>query len=151
MTWTGRKSLKVRFWEKVDVRRGSECWEWQAGRKARGYGTFDCQGKPTPAHRMAYTLTLGPIPEGLVIDHLCSNPPCVNPVHLEPVTQAENTRRGRAGAAQRARRARQTHCKNGHEFTADNTYRDPKKNSRSCKTCRAAALERYRSKKGSGS
>lgn len=85
-----------RFWAKVE--RTADCWEWQGSRDRGGYGSFNAlgvRGSPTVlAHRWAYEALVGPIPEGLVIDHLCENPPCCNPAHMEPVTVAENTRRG---------------------------------------------------------
>jgi hypothetical protein len=98
------------------------------------------------AHRLAYQLLVGPIPEGLVIDHLCRNPPCQNPAHMECVTHRENTLRG---ASPHAMNARKTHCKRGHEFTFQNTYVDAK-GCRSCLACRAAAAARKRKKKDCG-
>lgn len=73
------------------------CWIWQRSKSPQGYGRRSVPGRkgPAPAHRVAYEQAKGPIPDGLVIDHLCRNPSCVNPNHLEVVTCAENTRRGR--------------------------------------------------------
>ncbi len=79
-----------RFWEKVDVT--DDCWEWLATR-GRGYGKFKTDHQMKWAHRVAWEMLIGPIPDGLTLDHLCRNPGCVNPAHLEPVTQAENNRR----------------------------------------------------------
>lgn len=82
-----------RVWPKVDKNGPNGCWLW-TGTKARGYGQMIIAGKTAKAYRVVYELVIGPVPEGLVLDHLCRNPPCVNPAHMEPVTQAENVRRG---------------------------------------------------------
>ena len=79
-----------RFWAMVDA--SGDCWEWR-GARVRGYGTFKVDRKQLRAHRFAYELLVGPIPPGLELDHLCANPGCVNPAHLEPVTTAENVSR----------------------------------------------------------
>ncbi len=86
----------------------SGCWLWTGGITPRGYG----YGKSKHAHRYSYEAFVGPIPDGLEIDHLCRVTSCVNPDHLEPVTQRENQRR---------RWATVTHCKWGHEFSPENT------------------------------
>ncbi|MFZ2529632.1 MAG: HNH endonuclease signature motif containing protein [Rhodococcus sp. (in: high G+C Gram-positive bacteria)] len=92
---------------------------------------------------MAYELSVGDIPEGLVIDHLCRVRHCVNPAHLEPVTNRENTLRGDCVDANRERSLSRTHCKHGHELTPKNTYIDPR-GYRECRTCRRAAERRWR-------
>ena len=99
--WRGKKrSSVVRFWEKVAV--GATCWLWFAARQKKGYGLFR-DGKMVQAHRWAYERYVGAIPRHLVIDHLCRQPACVRPDHLEIVTNAENLQRGRKRAS--ARRA----------------------------------------------
>jgi hypothetical protein len=81
------------FWERVD--KSGECWLWTAGRTSMGYGKVHMPNRKTGlAHRRAYQLVNGPIPDGLVLDHLCRTPLCVRPDHLEPVTMRENTVRG---------------------------------------------------------
>ena len=86
------------------------------------------------AHRVAYELTNGPIPDGLELDHLCRVRHCVNPSHIEAVTHRENTLRGTGPIPHRAR---QSHCKHGHEFTPENTYRLPN----GCRHCRTCSIE----------
>ena len=109
------------------------CWLWRGHVKPTGYGQFYGQ----PAHRRVYEAIIGPIPAGLHLDHLCEVLVCVNPAHLEPVTHRENMRR---------RNAKVTHCKQGHEFTPENTYQMPS-GSRRCRACNRAAASRYRSTK----
>lgn len=107
----------------------SGCWLWTAYLDKKGYGRLRWQGKGCKAHRLVYELLVGPIPAGLQIDHLCRVRNCVNPAHMEPVTLAENVRRGTSGAINRTK----THCPKGHEYTADNTYTH--KGKRACKAC----------------
>lgn len=77
-----------RFWPKVD--KSGDCWIWTAGRYGFGHGQFSVKGRSTPAHRVSFEMANGPIPPGLVIDHICHNAPCVNPAHLRAVTQKQN-------------------------------------------------------------
>jgi len=119
-----------RFWSRVD--KSGDCWIWTAGVIQQGYGGFHpSKGVMVLAHRWAYEQLVAVIPEGLVIDHLCRVRRCVNPAHLEPVTNGENLRRG-AGYA--LRNGMRTTCVNGHEYTEENTYRDPKGGIR-CRQC----------------
>ena len=109
------------------------CWRWK-GAGSNGYATFTIGGQKRSAHRAVYELLVGPIPEGLQLDHLCGVKRCVNPAHLEPVTPRENTMR--AVNAPAAINAAKTHCDHGHEFTPENIYVPPKRpNRRYCRTC----------------
>ena len=83
--------IQRRFWSKVN-RTNTGCWDW-VGALSHGYGHFGIEGIIYRAHRVTYEWMVGPIPDGLTIDHLCKNKACVNPAHLEPVTIRENTRR----------------------------------------------------------
>ena len=98
-------TVDERFWGRVDKHHPSGCWVWK-GATVKGYGTLHLADRSRVlAHRYAYERLVGPIPRGLVSDHLCRNPLCVNPAHIEPVTIAENTRRGGLAV---------THCPRGH-------------------------------------
>jgi hypothetical protein len=122
---------ETRFWQRVDA--SGDCWVWLGGLNDGGYGRFYLDRKCHPAHRFAWTVLVGPIADGLVIDHLCRNRVCVNPDHLEPVTHRENILRGVCPAA---KFAAATKCVNGHDFDAKNTYRFPGRGNRDCRECR---------------
>jgi hypothetical protein len=141
-----RLPLSDRFWRYVQ--QGDGCWIWAGSKDSKGYGQISSggrQGRRVLAHRLSYTIAKGQIPEGLDLDHLCRNPACVNPDHLEPVTRGENTRRGNAAAATRAARAAKPNCKHGHAWTPTNTYTDPHGHRR-CRTCERANDQRQKAK-----
>ncbi len=101
------------------VKKTAACWLWMRGRNGSGYGSVWINGRGFRAHRIAYELTNGPIPQGAHLDHLCRVRHCVNPSHLEAVTQQENILRGTGLAAQNAKK---THCPKGHPLSGDNLY-----------------------------
>ena len=102
------------FWSRVEVGHPLGCWQWVGYVLPTGYANVNLNGQWVGVHRLSYELLVGPIRDGLVIDHLCRNTSCVNPDHLEPVTSTENTLRGYSLAAKNARKKR---CKRGHELT----------------------------------
>ncbi len=137
-----RQSVYVRFLDKASRPMDEDaCWEWTGAKSTAGYGQIRVGDPLVYAHRFSYEWIVGRIPEGLDIDHLCRNPGCVNPSHLEPVTRRENVRRGIAGLAQKAR----THCPQGHPYDSKNTY--IYRNNRQCRICGAAASRRCRAKR----
>ena len=130
-----------RFWAKIDAWTTDGCWNWTAC-LTNGYGHLWVAGRTVRAHRFAYELLVGPIPEGLVIDHLCRNHACVRPDHLEPVTQAVNVQRGIGPAATRAPKAE---CPQGHLYAGSNVYLyRGKRNCRECRNARKRAWRRAR-------
>ena len=131
--------LSVRFMN--FVRPEGECWLWGwfGAQKEDGYGSILADGRlANRAYRVAYELFIGAIPDGLELDHLCRNPACVNPMHLEPVTHTENMRRGAWAAA--------SHCRNGHPYDAKNTFvrADGVRRCRKCANARVARYQRRR-------
>jgi HNH endonuclease len=136
-------SLLDRCITKIDFTSSPDgCWLWMAAKSPRSYGVVG-RGRVGEgnafAHRAIYELVVGPIPEGLELDHLCFNPSCVNPDHLEPVTHAENTRRRRTNKSWHTLK---THCPQGHAYDLVNTYWRPD-GGRGCITCRREAAKRH--------
>ena len=142
MTITDHK-LEVQFWNRVIKPAQGEptlaCWKWQGYHNADGYSVYTYKGQTIRVHRLAYELAVGPIADGLVIDHLCRHRWCVNPHHLEAVTNRENVFRGEGIAVANAAK---THCAHGHEFTSENT-RIRRNGKRICRECRRINGRRY--------
>lgn len=148
-TWkhghNGRLPLADHFWPRVPDRPEGDCWEWRGPLQSDGrYGVIKFRSKPLRAHRVAYELAVGPIPDGLVIDHLCRNTTCVNPSHLEPVTQAENLRRSPLQREGEWKRRPGGECPYGHSVTAENAYVRPDDGYTACRACaRARSKSRW--------
>ena len=130
------------------------CIEWPGQINKDGYGLWTQKraGKVTRimAHRLAYEALFGPIPEGLVIDHLCRNRACSQPWHLEPVTRGENVRRGIASQVMKERHQNRTECKRGHPLSGDNVRikKDGKGiDFRECVTCRRLTNRRSKARR----
>jgi len=135
--------LEQRFWAKVN--KTASCWLWTGFVEPGGYGRFGHGGDKQSqlAHRRAYEFSYGPIAAGFTLDHLCRVRHCVNPGHLEPVSMRENTKRGENHVA---KYMIQQHCKNGHEYSEENTYYRHRDGftSRVCRKCRRKAQTIYR-------
>ncbi len=136
--------LPDRFWSRVQPCPTSGCWLWVGATKPSGYGTFQVGSSTLTAHRHSFTILASPIPPGLQLDHLCRVRCCVNPAHLEPVTNQENQLRGFSPTGENARK---THCDNGHEYTPENTYWQAGGKHRRCRACGHASDARHRAKK----
>jgi hypothetical protein len=121
--------------------RTEDCWQWKAATNAHGYGVVRYEGRNHLAHRLIYEILVGPILDGLELDHLCRNRGCVRPDHLEPVSRRENQLRGFAFSGINSRK---THCPKGHPYTPENIYQRPGGDPR--RYCRRCIAE-YRAKR----
>jgi len=140
-----RTSTLDSFWSRVDKCAVGGHWLWTGPVLPNGYGQIVTRKRLTAsgtrlAHRVCWELIRGPIPEGLVLDHLCRVLLCVNPDDLEPVELQENVRRGLHGVLR-------THCKYGHELVGDNVLYDHRRNCRRCRTCQRSAEGRYKARR----
>lgn len=126
-------------WTRLAISHPAACWPFVGGLTTKGYGQFYFAGRKHLAHIVAWELTNGPVPDGLQLDHLCRNPACANPAHLEPVTSRENTERSpiHNGA--------KTHCPQGHPYAGKNLRIRSTDGARICRACNNAdARERKR-------
>lgn len=120
------------------------CWQWTGGVRPNRYGRQRVNNVTYQVHRLAYELAVGPIPDGLHLDHLCRNTLCINPLHLEPVTCRENLMRGIGPASVNSKK---THCNHGHPFDEINT--SIKRNGhRRCRACERLRREAWRRRRG---
>lgn len=126
-------------------RAASGCQEWTGAKYSNGYGKVTAQGRVVLVHRLSYELNVGPIPEGLVIDHLCRNRACIEPSHLEAVPQRTNLLRGEGPSAVNAQK---TQCPKGHAYDAINTRVSPS-GKRVCRLCHRINQRNYLSRKAS--
>ncbi|QBP31703.1 HNH endonuclease [Mycobacterium phage Piper2020] len=151
-----KRPASERWRDRYIVDQDTGCWAW-TGRLWRGYGTISDRGVDIGAHRFVYEELIGPIPEGMTLDHLCHgrdpncagggtcpHRKCVNPAHLEPVPHAVNVARGQSPTA---RHSRQTHCIRGHAFTPENTYIRNARGHRACRECTRVAQRAYQRRK----
>ena len=137
-----RRDPMITFWSNVE--KTQTCWIWQGNITRYGYGQFSPRrGANHRAHKVAWESENGPVPDGMVLDHLCRNRSCVRPGHLEPVTPRINALRGIGPSALNSRKMR---CRHGHPFSPENTRIDAK-GKRVCRTCDRARWERSNAKR----
>jgi hypothetical protein len=134
--------LPDHFWSKCIPEPNSGCWLWLAGRNEKGYGQFKWDGRTQRAHRITYLVLVGPVSNGLELDHKCRIRECCNPAHLEAVTHQINCKRGNNGVRFRERTA----CGKGHEYTEKNTRIDTD-GSRVCVECMKLYMRAHRARR----
>lgn len=137
-------SVQSRFWRQT-MKVEDGCIVWAGTLTPRGYGQFSVDNKHYAAHRLAYSKLVGPVPVGLVCDHLCRNRACVNPEHIDVVTNRENIIRGEGPAMLTRMNRAKTHCPAGHEYTVTNTRVDSR-GRRGCRTCSLAFSRKYKAR-----
>ena len=142
-----RGTPEERFNAMITPEPNTGCWLWTSTISRTGYGKIWNNGRLVLAHRYAYEMAKGPIPEGLQVDHTCSVTCCVNPEHLEAVTPRENCRRtidrGRGNNGQSVK----THCPAGHPYAGDNLY-ESSNGHRHCRACGARHKRAYENNGG---
>ena len=161
---TPERDIKARILSRIAINEAG-CWIWGGAlNPVNGYGQIPVNRRAQVVHRVAYEAFVGPIPDGLEIDHVCHSQdegcpgglgcphrPCCNPDHLEAVTKLENNRRSKSPTA---RNAAKTHCSRGHEFTAENTRiftlqtSNGPRERRNCRTCERMWQKIARARKG---
>jgi HNH endonuclease len=141
---TVREDLLAKVLDNLSIGGPDSCWEWKGSKDRLGYGMIwdKINKRSDRVQRVTYRLWKGPIPTGYHIDHLCQNPPCANPRHLEAVTPGENVLRGTGVTAQNALK---THCPKGHEYTPENTKVTPQ-GWRECRICKREQLQTHRAR-----
>ena len=129
----------LNVWYRIDA--SGDCWEWTGYRNTDGYGKVVIDKKQRYVHRVVWEALVGTIPDGHQIDHLCRNPPCCNPDHLQVVTPVENIRRGFGNV-------RKTYCPQGHRYSGENLYEyvSASGTRRRCNTCNTESQRRFRQK-----
>lgn len=143
--WDNKTTIE-RFLDKISIDIKTGCWNWIGAKYKNGYGAFAIDRRTNCAHRHAYELFIGPIPDKYEIHHKCKNISCVNPKHLSPITRLDHLKEDNIdiGAWQLAK----THCPRGHEYTKDNLKKVPR--GRTCLTCHRNKNREYmRKKRGS--
>ena len=131
-----------RFLDGISPEPNTGCWLWEKGCYPNGYGQISRNKRKILVHRLSYEHFVGPIPEGLQLDHLCRVRCCANPDHLEPVTAQVNQWRGSTFAADNHRK---THCKCGLPLSGENLYVTPS-GARNCMGCRRESARKFRQK-----
>jgi hypothetical protein len=140
--WAGKRFDT--FYRRVEFKSG-DCWYWRGFITKQGYGRVKLGDRLYYAHKVSYLVSVGDVPVGLELDHMCRTRDCVNPYHMEPIPGVTNMLEGVSPSGLNSRK---THCKRGHALNEGNTYSDPKKANRSCRVCQRLHSETFRRRQG---